>query len=130
MKHFIFITVFVLVACSQATPTKEIPDFTNNSRNESNTSTMHKVTYKVDGSKFSNIDLTIENASGGTEQTEASIPWEMTFEAESGQFVYVSAQLSSSGDTVTCEITVDGVTLQEARSEGKFSIATCSGSVR
>ena len=50
-----------------------------------------------------------------------------TFGGLSG-FVYISAQLQSSG-TVTCEIKKGDQVIQSATSSGEYVIASCSGSV-
>lgn len=47
--------------------------------------------YEVDGTaKYANLTLT--NQSGGTEQNQVRLPFELKFYAKSGQSVYLSAQ--------------------------------------
>jgi len=89
------------------------------------------VTYDLTGQ--GTVSVTIRNASGGTEQFETSLPWHLdlgpsgTFGGVSG-FVYVSAQLQSSG-SVTCTIKKGDQVVQTATSTGQYVIASCSGSV-
>lgn len=91
--------------------------------------TTYTVRYRVGGTA-SKADITIENESGGTEQKTVNVPWSETFEAERGQFVYVSAQSQDDASRkINCEITVNGETLETAESSGRFVIASCSGSV-
>jgi len=90
--------------------------------------TTHQVTYKILGTT-SRASLTYENEQGGTEQGEVNTPWEGSFTAENGQFVYISAQNVRDNGSVTCQIWVDGVKWKESTSSGAYVIATCSGSV-
>jgi|SRR5271157_2584585 len=87
--------------------------------------TSSSATYSVTG--LGQAMLTYQNASGGTEQQTVSLPWSYTIpDVTSGQFLYISAQLQSSGN-VSCEITVNGATIQSANSSGDYVIASCSG---
>jgi hypothetical protein len=89
------------------------------------------VTYDLTGQ--GSVSVTMQNASGGTEQFETRLPYHLdlgpagTFGGLSG-FVYISAQLQSSG-TVTCEIKKGDQVIQSATSSGEYVIASCSGSV-
>ena len=71
-------------------------------------------------------NITIENSTGGTEQSTVTFPYELRFIRAPGEFVYISGQLQGGG-TVTCQITSGGRQVQYATSSGEFSIATCSG---
>lgn len=121
MRYFVLLAVFLL-ACGNVRPLQPAAP---------TAPTMHTVIYKIDSKNpKSYISLTYQNETGSTAQEDTFTPWEKTFTAKSGQFIYVSAQLNS--DTaidITCTITVDGQVLKEANSRGKFSIASCSGSV-
>jgi hypothetical protein len=89
------------------------------------------VTYDLTGQGA--VSVTLQNASGGTEQFETGLPYHLdlgpagTFGGLSG-FVYISAQLQNSG-TVTCTIKKGEQVIQTATSSGQYVIATCSGSV-
>jgi hypothetical protein len=89
------------------------------------------VTYDLTGQ--GTVFVTMQNASGGTEQFETRLPYHLdlgpagTFGGLSG-FVYISAQLQSSG-TVTCQIKKGEQVIQTATSTGQYVIASCSGSV-
>ena len=72
-------------------------------------------------------NITIENASGGTEQSTVTFPYSLTFVREPGSFVYISGQLQGTG-TISCQITSGGQVVETATSTGQFVIAGCSGS--
>ena len=84
-----------------------------------------KVTYRVKGTAGSAV-LTYRNARGGTEQTSARLPWELSFDAKGGLFLYVSAQNESTTGSVTCEILLDDETRTSSTSSGAYVIAECS----
>ena len=106
---------------------------------------MKEVTYEVDGTaKYANLTLT--NQSGGTEQNQVKLPFELKFYAKSGQSVYLSAQktkatkkvLHTLGDqqevvydgiagTVHVLIRVSGAVVGEASSDAPYGIATAKG---
>jgi hypothetical protein len=89
------------------------------------------VTYDLTGR--GTVSVTLQNASGGTEQFETPLPYHLdlgpagTFGGISG-FVYISAQLQDTG-TVTCQIKKGDQVIQTATSTGQYVIASCSGSV-
>lgn len=87
------------------------------------------ITYEVTGKPpTTGASLTYENVGGNTEQHDVSLPWKMNFTAETGQFLYVAAQLrQASGFEITCRITADGQVIETATSSGDYVIATCSG---
>ena len=88
------------------------------------------VTYEVGGARYK-ADITINNATGGTEQKTVDIPWHTKFRTNVGQFLYVSAQIDSDRDSeVTCKILVNDRVIQQASSKGAFAIASCSGSAK
>lgn len=88
-----------------------------------------RVVYTVTGTTKT-ASLTYRNESGGTEQRTVDLPWELSYMAESGHFTYVAAQVRDNGSrNIVCKITHDGVTKEEAESDGEFVIAECSGSV-
>jgi hypothetical protein len=75
--------------------------------------------------------LTIQNASGGTEQLTVDLPWTMTMSGQKdNSFVYLSAQGGQYTPYVTVTILVDGKTLQQAEAIGNYKIATASGRVQ
>jgi hypothetical protein len=84
-----------------------------------------KVSYRVSGSA-ERVDLTYRDAQGGTQQTSAPLPWQHTFDARGGSFLYVSAQNKQNWGSVTCEILIDGETRTNSTSSGAFVIAECS----
>jgi hypothetical protein len=83
------------------------------------------VTYDLTGQ--GTVSVTMQNASGGTEQFETRLPYHLDLGGASG-FVYISAQLQDTG-TVTCEIKQGDQVVQTATSTGQYVIATCSGYV-
>jgi hypothetical protein len=83
------------------------------------------VTYDLTGQ--GSVSVTMQNASGGTEQFETRLPYHLDLGPASG-FVYISAQLQDTG-TVTCTIKKGEQVIQTATSTGQYVIASCSGSV-
>jgi hypothetical protein len=83
------------------------------------------VTYDLTGQ--GSVSVTLQNASGGTEQFDTPLPYHLDLGPVSG-FVYISAQLENRG-TVTCEIKVGGEVRETATSSGQYVIAACSGYV-
>lgn len=99
----------------------------------SSSSSMHTVTYKVEGSA-SGADLTMSTANGGTSQASGkAVPLRnvttgeegISFTARRGTFLYLSAQNIGESGTITCIIEVDGVPLVRNTSSGAYTIATC-----
>lgn len=90
------------------------------------------VTYQVlgDGTRFS---MTATTPTGTVQQTP-DLPLRtkdyglFQFDARPGEFLYLSAQ-NVDGYEITCQITVNGKVISENTSTGKYSIATCRGSV-
>lgn len=87
------------------------------------------VVYSVIGTDTDAASLTIRNETGGTEQMDVRLPWSKRFDAESGQFVYLSAQNENDSGSIKCEILVNDARIQTAESDGAYAIASCSGSV-
>lgn len=83
-------------------------------------------TYRITGTT-GNVDVTLTNASGGTEQINIKPPYVLEFKASGGQVLYISGQNKWDAGVVTCEILIDGVVSQTATSNAAFGIATCSG---
>jgi hypothetical protein len=55
-------------------------------------SSVHSVTYTVTGDS-QQASVTYENANADTSQeSEVAVPWDYSFSAESGAFLYISAQ--------------------------------------
>ena len=89
--------------------------------------TTHQITYRVTGTA-SRASLTYENAQGGSEQLDVSVPWLKDFRFEAGAFVYISAQNQGEFGSIGCEIYLDGKKWKQSTSQGAYAIATCSGS--
>lgn len=116
----IYIALGVLVALVDSPPSTR--------SSAGNASTSLTVTYEVDalpGVTGSSSSLTYANETGNTEQHKVDLPWRLQFEAQPGQFLYLSAQSGGYGNA--CKIKVDGVVLERADSSGQYSIASCSG---
>jgi hypothetical protein len=84
-----------------------------------------KVTYRIKGTAGSAV-LTYRNARGGTEQSSVRLPWELSFDAKGGTFLYISAQNESTSGSVTCEILLDDESRTSSTSSGAYVIAECS----
>lgn len=110
MKHFALLVLLsaLLVACGEPAS--------------------RQVLYRISGTT-GNVDVTLTNASGGTEQRNIKPPYELAFSAVSGQVVYLSGQNKWDAGVVTCEILLDGQVVQTATSNTAFGIATCSGKI-
>ena len=88
--------------------------------------TLRTVTYAVHGGS-NTYSVTYKNKDGNTEQIE-SVPrgWKYEFRTRYFDFMYISAQNNSNSSYVQCEILIDGVVIEDAKSEGAYRIATCS----
>lgn len=82
------------------------------------------VVYKV---TCSSCDLTYSDSGGNTQQVSMSSTWELKFDADKGQFLYVSAQHNNTG-SVSVSIKCQGKNIDDATSSGEYVIATASGS--
>jgi hypothetical protein len=90
---------------------------------------LYEVTYVVDGDS-NRADLTYQNANGDTSQeSEVAVPWELSFSAFEGDFLYISAQRGEAPGDISCTIEVDGVAVETNTSSGPFTICTASGSL-
>lgn len=90
-------------------------------------STPHTVRYSVEGSARG-ASLTYENAEGGTEQKDVSIPWQQSFSMKEGDYVYISAQNMFGDDgSITTRIIVDGKEFKKSSSSGAYKISDVSG---
>jgi hypothetical protein len=85
----------------------------------------YKVTYRITGSS-GKASLTYQNQDGGTEQTTVATPWDKSFTAKAGDFLYISAQNERDYGGVKCEILIDGKRIKTAESSGAYVIASCS----
>jgi hypothetical protein len=61
----------------------------------------HSVKYEVLGT--GSASLTYRNASGGTDQTTVRLPWSVTFQAATRQFLYLSAQKQAPARVRMCD---------------------------
>src|SRR5262249_13952996 len=83
------------------------------------------VTYRVSGTAGA-ARLTYRNAEGATVQSTVRIPWESSFDAKGGTFLYVSAQNQGATGSVVCEILLDGERRTSSTSTGAYVVAECS----
>lgn len=112
----ITMTILALASCTNSTTSYETYDET------------YTVTYWVKGTADS-ASLTYNNQDGNTEQkSEVDVPWHLKFEAEHGQFLYISAQNNGESGTIKTQIIVDGDVIAESESEGAYVIASCDAS--
>lgn len=86
----------------------------------------YQVKYSVTGSATRGF-VTYENAQGGMEQMEITIPWQKSLTVRNGQFLYISVWNLDSSGSVTCEILVDGVSWRKSTSSGAYTTAECNG---
>lgn len=87
------------------------------------------VTYIVEGDGY-RTDVTIEDVDGTSQYENVRIPYEKKLRLPSGSFVYISAQSADDKSRkIECRIEADGVVIARNDSEGRFVIASCSGSL-
>lgn len=94
----------------------------------------HQIVYLI-GGDAGGADLTLSMNGQQSQQQGVAVPLEnksgspgIRFTADDGEFLYVSAQNDgSAGDTITCEIREDGVTVASNSSSGPYAIVTCQG---
>lgn len=92
-------------------------------------SSSHSVQYVVSGASRQ-ADLTYQNANADTSQESGAIvPWDYSFTADVGEFLYISAQRGEAPGDITCSIQVDGVTVETNTSSGPFTICQASRSL-
>lgn len=76
------------------------------------------------------VFVTIENEYGNTSQySDISVPWNYSFEAPDGMWVYCSAQNQGESGSVTVTIYRDNVKFTSSTSSGAYVIATASGTL-
>lgn len=85
-----------------------------------------RITYRVLGTG-GEASVTYENGIGGTDQKNITTPWDYTFAAGSGAFLYCSAQTDKYGRHITTQILVDGKVNWRAETDEEFGIASASG---
>jgi hypothetical protein len=85
----------------------------------------YKVTYRVRGTA-DRVALTYRNGQGGTEQSIVPVPWQVSFDARGGSFLYVSAQNQDASGSVTCEILLGDETKSTSTVSGPYVIAECA----
>jgi hypothetical protein len=91
-------------------------------------STTYDVEYEVTGSA-ARVFITYQNEDGGTSQDEAFVPWWYSFNGNSGDLVYVSAQNQDEIGSVTVTIYRDGEIFKTSTSSGGYVIPTASGRI-
>lgn len=115
---FLAIPLLLIVRCSlEPSTTSQAPAYT------ATQSAPMRVTYEVDGTAHE-ASLTYHTETGGTEQRDVSLPWQTTFTADEGTFLYLSAQNRGEFGTVIAKIRVNAITVKESRSEGAYKIAS------
>lgn len=90
---------------------------------------VHAVTYEVTGTAAA-ASITFEHPTGSSQVDPVTLPWRTTFEAPSGQFVYLSAQNDTQAGTIVVRIDVDGATIGESQASGAYVIATADGTIK
>jgi hypothetical protein len=83
------------------------------------------VEYSITGTART-CSATYRSSAGGTSQSRVTIPWSFTRSASSGDFLYVSCQIDSSGDngSIFVRISRHGATVASASANGFPNIAT------
>ena len=88
-----------------------------------------EVEYRITGSART-CSVTYENAAGGTSQARLTIPWSYSRGASPSDFLYVSCQIDSGGDSGSISVNIyrNGDLFKFASASGFPNIATASGS--
>jgi len=87
-----------------------------------------EVKYEVTGTA-SSVNITIENAQGGTEQyNDVGMGSNYSYASFPGNFLYISAQNQGVSGTVTVNIYYEGQLIKTSTSSGGYAIATASDS--
>jgi hypothetical protein len=133
----ILVVIAVMVA-NQPTPLEEMQakaDSQRRIREALSATVLFEVSTSGDAAGRS-VDITMKTPAGGTsQQSGVRLPLTrkdgspFSFIAQSGDFVYLSAQNNQAYGDVTCTIRVDDQVLQTATSSGEYVIASCSGTV-
>ena len=91
----------------------------------------YRVTYRVTASPgVTRADLMYRDAKGDEVWRTVTPRWEISFVAERGQLVYVSARLELIEEgSITCEILVDGVVVKKETASGANVGVRCSAVV-
>lgn len=100
------------------------------------TSPYVQVVYRLSGTAYS-ASVTYTNDSGNVEQRgPIVVPSEAQARSQGirvtvkrGSFVYFSAQNQNETGSLECAIEADGITINRGRSEGAYTIVTCSVTV-
>src|SRR5689334_3148660 len=101
MKHVILLIIAALLAGCVSAPAAPV-------------ASSYTIVYEVTGTSTGGANITMQNASGATEQKRIDLPWSLSFTARAGQFVYLSAQKQSEFGAITCRILLDGKEAQKA----------------
>lgn len=84
------------------------------------------IEYRVLGSGMAT--LTYQNSTGQAEQQDVTLPWSYPrFYARTHQFLYISAQLQSTGE-ITCTIYLNGSKWKSSTSNGQYVICSADAS--
>jgi Carboxypeptidase regulatory-like domain len=87
------------------------------------------VEYRITGTAR-RCDVTYESAPGSTSQATVDVPWSYTWgSARTGDFLYVSCQISTGGDRGNIKVAIykNGTLYRSAMADGFPNIATASG---
>lgn len=91
--------------------------------------TAHEVTYRVAGTATSASVTYTDDSSSSTQDEIVDLPFEKTVTIEGSFFNFYSISASGEGEgSVTCEIVVDGKTVDTQDSGADFGFTICSGS--
>jgi len=122
---FAIVSVFLVLCCliavfgnSNGTPTS------TNSGGGGGIVSGLEIKYVIKGTASSAF-LTYFNATGGTEQQDIYIPFEMNMNVDFGAPLSLVAQNSGAG-SITCEIWVNGQLAKTSTSTAEYGIVTCS----
>jgi len=117
-------TVVITAMAADGTVRQDIRTVTLDSARQLN------VTYRIRGTA-SSVRLVYREPDGKTERRQIRVPldsaWQLSFEVRDGSPLYLAAETSDDGGSVTCEIIVNDRKTIEKTVEGPRLSAICSG---
>lgn len=94
----------------------------------------HEVVYTItsDGTSSTSISYTVVTGADVSlaQETGKTLPWSKTLEIPDGAFstsiLNLESQLGTTGTTITCDISVEGVSVASQTSTGPSAAVTCT----
>ena len=76
------------------------------------------------------VKIRMRNASGGSDEFLAEVPWSKDDTVKDGDLISLSAQLDRDDEYIIgCELYLDGNLVKQSHSSGRYAIADCDGRI-